>query len=55
MVLDRMLRLSGPELSKKKEIQVQQERLRNKEAFEGGVNKNKQDTAQVAEEEKESH
>lgn len=45
MVPDRMLRLSEPELCNKKESQVQQERLGNKEAFERGVNKNKRDTA----------
>ena len=50
-----MLRLSEPELSNKKENWVQQERLGNKEAFDREVNKNKRDTAQVAEEEKESH
>lgn len=50
-----MLRLSEPELSNKKESHVQQERLGNKGGFEGGVNKNKQDTAQVAEDKKESH
>lgn len=55
MVLDRMLRLSEPELPNKKESKVQRKRLGNKEDFDRGVNKNKQDTAQVAEEEKESH
>lgn len=34
---------------------MQQEGLGNKEAFEGELKKNRRDTAQVAEEEKESH
>lgn len=55
MILDRMLRLSEPELSNKKESQVQQESLGNKGSFEGGVNKNKQDIAHIAEDKKESH
>lgn len=52
MALGRMLRLSDLELPNKRESQVQQEMLGDKEAFEGGVNKNNWDTAQVAEDEK---
>lgn len=52
MVLGRMLRLSELEISNKRESQVQQEMLGDKEAFEGGVNKNNRDTAQVTEDEK---